>query len=91
MGKPFQFSMRRMFVAMVLFCFAAWLLSFAFRPFGNDSGGFDRPVEFVGALACAIAGVGTITKERPARIARALIFLVAGVTVVFLLVVFGGF
>lgn len=81
--------MRRMFVAMALFCFAAWLLSIAFRPFGIiDSGGIDRLVEFVGALACAIAAVGTVTKETPARIVRSLMFLVLGITAVFLLVMF---
>jgi hypothetical protein len=87
MGKPFQFAMRQMFPAMVLFCFAAWLLSIAFRPFGNDGSSVDRMVEFVGTIAFAIAGVGAITGESLWRIVRALIFLVLGTTAVIFLVV----
>ena len=79
--------MRRMFSAIVLFCFAAWLLSIALWPFGNDGSSVDRMVEFVGAIAFAIAGVGAITGDNLWRVVRALIFLVLGTTAVIFLVV----
>jgi hypothetical protein len=90
MGKPFQFSIRRMCVAMALFCTAAWLMQIALRPFGNDSGGVDRIAEFVGAIMCGIAGVGAITETRIAGIVRPLIILGAVVFALVVLILLSG-
>ena len=75
MEKPLQFSMRRMFAAMVLFCAMAWLLSIAGRPCEYLIVGIDRYFSLAGAMVCGMAAVGTITEERIANIVRSLAFL----------------
>jgi hypothetical protein len=56
-SKPFQFSMRRLFLAVALFCIAAWAVS---RPV-SDVDGLPISVLMIGAaLAAATAAVGTL-------------------------------
>ena len=79
MSKPFQFSMRRMFAAVALFGAAAWLARVTFNaindPTRND-GGTLAYFALVGCIVCAIAGCGTITETRIAKIVSPLILLV---------------
>jgi hypothetical protein len=79
MSKPFQFSMRRMFVAVALFGAAAWLARVTFYAINNptrNDGGTVAYSALVGCIVCGVAGCGTITETRIAKIVSPLILLV---------------
>ena len=91
MGKPFQFSMRRMFVAFVLWAIAAWLISIPIRNYM----GFEKVAPIV-CLAAAVAGAGagTLLGKRfifGCSIAAVLILVIGAFLLFILLVATGGF
>ena len=61
---------------MALFGIAAGLLRIAFRPFDEGGGDWERFFEFIGAIACGIAGVGAITESKASKVAWPLLYFV---------------
>jgi hypothetical protein len=79
--EPFQFSMRRAFLAVALFCLAAWVASHL-----RAYQGFNEVGIIYGAFLCGGAGVGCLFRRSIMEIAMWLA-VVATIFVAFFLVV----
>lgn len=78
-SKPFQFSMRRLFIATTLFCVAAALGRFVVFEVNNGvesvGGVYIFYLTFFGGVAAFIAGVGAIVEAQPRKLVRPLAVL----------------
>jgi hypothetical protein len=94
MSKPFQFSMRRLFIATTLFAIAAALLH-AFASFSDSIYSYGKICEWYfalfGGLTAFIAGCGVIIEAEPRRIIRPIAWLLLLGLVLFTLSTFGHF
>jgi hypothetical protein len=85
MGKPFQFSMRRLFLAMTFFCLAAWCFSVLLNAATQRNDGVLQ-VSLIGLFTFVGAGIGAISGRSLAGIcwAMLLLFLLWVASIVFL-------